>query len=89
MPTISMFYGIIVQMLFYDNKEHHSPHIHIRYGEYRATFEIETAKLLAGNIPPKQKRLIQAWIEIHKEELLADWQLAIEGSQVFPIDPLK
>ena len=84
-----MFYGIIIQMLFFDNKEHNSPHIHIRYGEYRATFEIETAKVLAGKIPPKQKRLIQAWIEIHKEELLADWQLAVEGSEIFKIDPLK
>jgi hypothetical protein len=89
MPTISMFFGIIIQMLSFDNKKHKSPHIHARYGEYKASFDIETAELIAGKMPPKQMRLVQAWIEIHKEELLADWQLAIEGGEIFKIDPLK
>jgi Domain of unknown function (DUF4160) len=40
-------------------------------------------------MPPKQTRMIQAWIEIHQEELIADWQLAIEGGEIFKIDPLK
>ncbi len=89
MPAISMFYGIIIQLLFYDNKEHKHPHVHARYGEYMASFEISTADIIAGSIPPKQARLVQAWIEIHRDELNADWQLAVEGKEVFKIDPLK
>jgi hypothetical protein len=65
MPTISMFYGIIIQMLSFDNKEHNAPHIHIRYAEFRASFAIETGEIIAGNLPPKQTKLVQAWIEIH------------------------
>jgi hypothetical protein len=89
MPAISMFFGIIIQLLFYDNKEHKSPHVHARYGDSLASFDIATAEILAGSMPIKQTRLIQAWIEIHREELNADWQLAIEGKEIFKIDPLK
>ena len=45
--------------------------------------------ILAGNIPNSQTRLVQAWIEIHRPSLMADWDLAIDGKGVFPIDPLK
>jgi hypothetical protein len=48
MPVISMFYGIIIRMFFFDNKEHKMPHIHIEYGEYKAVIEIPLGKLLAG-----------------------------------------
>lgn len=51
MPVISMFYGIIIQMFFFDNKEHHKPHIHVRYNEDRAVFAIDTGDLLAGELP--------------------------------------
>jgi hypothetical protein len=53
MPTISMFFGIIIQMLSFDNKEHHIAHIHARYGDFLATFNIKTADVLAGSMPPK------------------------------------
>jgi len=89
MPVISMFFGIIVQLLFYDNKEHKLPHIHAVYGEFAASFDIATAEILAGSMPSRQTRLIQAWIEIHREELNADWRLAVEGREIFKIDPLK
>ena len=51
MPVISMFYGIIVQLYFFDNERHNLPHIHIRYGEFTASIAIETGELLAGNFP--------------------------------------
>ncbi|MFZ4524675.1 MAG: DUF4160 domain-containing protein [Chlorobium sp.] len=54
MPVISMFYGIIIQLLFYDNKEHNHPHIHAKYGEFAAAFDIETADILAGTLPSRQ-----------------------------------
>ena len=89
MPAISMFYGIIVQMMFFDTDKHKKPHIHVRYGEFKASIDIETIEILAGNLPTKQLRLVKAWMEIHKDELMANWFLAVEGEQVFKIEPLK
>jgi hypothetical protein len=45
--------------------------------------------VLAGELPSAKTRLVQAWIEIHREELEADWQLAINGQEIFRIDPLR
>lgn len=89
MPIISMFYGIIVQLFFFDNEKHHKPHIHVRYSEFKAAIDIETAEILDGEIPQRQLRLVQAWIEIHRDELIADWALAVEGNTPFKIEPLK
>ncbi len=89
MPTISMFFGIIVYMYFFDNQKHHLPHIHAEYGETEGIFTIPDAEMIEGDLPARQKRLVTAWIEIHREELLADWQLAVSGQKVFGIDPLK
>ena len=75
MPAISMFYGIIVQMMFFDTDKHKKPHIHVRYGEFKASIDIETIEILAGNLPTKQLRLVKAWMEIHKDELMANWFL--------------
>jgi hypothetical protein len=89
MPTISMFYGIIVRMFFFDNKEHKLPHIHVEYQDDKAVIGIPEGELIAGNFPRAQLRLVQAWIEIHKDELMADWKLAVEGQTVFKIEALK
>ena len=53
------------------------------------SIEIETAEILDGKIPLRQLRLVQAWIEIHRDELMADWALAVEGTTPFKIEPLK
>lgn len=89
MPIVSMFYGIIIRMFYYDNKEHHLPHIHIEYQDFKAVIAIESSDILAGSFPPNKLKLVLAWIEIHKDELLADWKLAIEGSAIFKIEGLK
>ena len=88
MPTLSMFYGIIIRM-YYAPKEHNPPHIHAYYQNYRATFLIDTAEVADGIMPTKQQRLIQAWMEIHKEDLFANWQLCQNGEKPFKIDPLN
>lgn len=89
MPVISMFYGIIIRMFYFDNKEHSLPHIHIEYGAYKAVIELMTGKLLTGNFPNNKLKLVLAWMEIHNDELLADWKLAVEGQNVFKIEGLK
>ena len=89
MPTVSMFFGIMVAIFFEDNDRHHLPHIHVRYSGEKASIAIEDGRILAGSIPTKQLKMAQARIEIHKDELFADWELAASGEQPFPIDPLR
>lgn len=89
MPTISMFYGILILMYFYDNKKHNRPHIHAEYAEYEASIAIEDGTVLSGSLPNTKLKLVQAWIEIHREDLLANWKLAVKGESVFKIDPLR
>ncbi len=89
MPVISMFYGLIVSMFFVDRKRHKLPHVHVRYQDEEAVFSIPQGRLLDGSLPKAKVRLVQAWIEIHREELMADWSLAVEGQPVFKIDPLR
>ena len=89
MPIISMFYGIIIRMFYFDNKEHHLPHLHIEYQDFKAVITIETSQILAGDFPSNKLKLVLAWIEIHRDELMADWKLAISGETLFKIDGLK
>ena len=89
MPVISMFYGIIVLMYFVDVKKHKRPHIHVQYQDEEAVFAIPDGKILEGSLPQHKIKLVSAWIEIHREDLMADWKLAVQGAPVFKIDPLK
>ncbi len=85
MPTISMFYGILIKMYYV---EHQPPHFHAYYNENKALFDFN-GKLLEGNMPVKQLKLIQAWSVIHKEELIANWCLSKENETLFHIKPLE
>ena len=89
MPVISMFYGIIVSMYFLDNKRHHAPHIHVKYQGQEVVVRIPDGVVLEGQISESKMKLLLAWIEIHKDELVADWELASQGSPLFKIEPLK
>ena len=89
MPTISMFYGIVICLYFFDDERHKFPHIHAKYQGSDASFSILDGDLLSGNIPKNKSRLVQAWIEIHRESLLANWELAVNGETPFLIDPLR
>ncbi len=84
-----MFYGILILMYFYDDKKHSRPHIHAEYGEYEASIAIDDGSVLSGSLPKAKLKLVQAWIEIHQEDLLVDWKLAVAGEPVFKIDPLR
>jgi hypothetical protein len=89
MPVISMFYGIIVLMYYFDNKQHNLPHIHVQYAEEEAVLAIPSGEVLEGKLKASKLKLVQAWVEIHHDELLANWKLAVNGEKVFKIDPLK
>lgn len=89
MPVIAMFYGLIVSMYFLDNRQHNAPHIHVKYQDEEAVFRIPDGELLSGSLPPAKFKLVSAWMEIHRDELVANWDLAVHGQQPFKIDPLK
>ena len=77
MPVISMFYGVIVLMYYFDNKKHHLPHIHAQYGEEEAVISIPEGSVIEGSLRTAKLKLVQAWIEIHRDELMAptgSWQ---------------
>lgn len=69
--------------------EHNPPHFHAYYQKYKAIININKCEITGGNLPPRQTKLVLAWAEIHKEDLLADWKLASEGQLPFNIEPLK
>lgn len=89
MAIISMFYGIIISMYYLDTKQHNLPHIHVKYQDEEAVISIIDGQLLEGTLKTNKMKLVQAWVEIHNDELMADWELAIKGETIFKIDPLK
>ena len=89
MAVISMFYGLVIYLYFADNKRHHIPHVHVKYQDENASISIPDGRILEGNLKSNKMKLVQAWIVIHAEELMADWELAISGQSIFKIDPLK
>ncbi len=87
MPVISMFYGIIVSMYFVDNRRHKRPHIHVKYQEHEMVLGIPEGEILEGSMPGNRLKLVLAWAEIHRDESMADWELAASGQQPYKIGP--
>jgi hypothetical protein len=75
--------------MYYSPQEHNPPHIHAYYQNFKAIIKISDCELINGELPSKQKRLVIAWIEIPKDELLANWILCQNGEKPFSIEPLK
>ncbi len=88
MPELSRFYGILVKMLFSDTAQHSKPHFHVFYNEYRASVGID-GELVAGSLPVKQLKLVQAWAVLHEDELYAAWNKAVKNEPFDKIEPLR
>jgi hypothetical protein len=89
MAILSMLYGLIISMFYGDNRQHKLPHIHVVYQGEEAVFSIPAGELLYGSLPQKKIKLVQAWIILHEEDLMANWELAINEKNIFKIEPLK
>jgi len=89
MPELSRFYGIIIRMFSEPSEQHHDPHFHAYYGEHVAVISISPVALTVGFLPQRQRRLVEAWAELHEAELLADWRLLEQGRKPAPITPLQ
>jgi len=85
MPTICMFYGILIRMYWND---HAPPHFHVEYGEYRAQYLIETLALSRGQLPRRAHALVLEWAAMHRNELMEDWELCELKQQPKMISPL-
>lgn len=88
MPVLSMFFGIIVRMYKELGGKHNTPHIHAEYSGKEVVVALD-GSILEGSIPKAKMKLLDAWMEIHREDLEANWRLLSNGEQFFRIDPLK
>jgi len=88
MPTLSMFYGIIIRMQSERGGKHHKPHIHCIYGEEEMVIALD-GEILDGRFPSNKQKLVEAWLTLHEDELYANWMLLSSGDGYFKIEPLK
>jgi hypothetical protein len=88
MPRISSFYGITIWM--YHDEIHHRgrPHFHARYGEAEASVDIESLVTIAGELPPRVRRLVVEWAAEHQPELRDNWERARSHRPLISIEPL-
>ena len=88
MPLISQFYGILVYMYREIGGHHNEPHIHIKYNEYETAMTFD-GKILNGKIPKNQQKLVDAWIQIHQEELKVAWYTLNNDGEIIKIKGLE
>jgi len=88
-PEISRFFGIIIRMFAEPGSPHHAAHFHAYCQGEVGIFTIDPVELIAGSLPRRQKRLVEAWAELHQAELRVDWQRLQDGRRPAPIEPLK
>ncbi|MDD7686892.1 MAG: DUF4160 domain-containing protein [Actinomycetaceae bacterium] len=87
-PELARFYELVVKLIYFDNGRHSKPHVHVYYGDYEASVGVD-GELLAGALPTKQFRLIQAWLVLHEDELYTAWNNAVAGKEFGKIAPLS
>ncbi len=86
MPTISVFFGIVIRM-YYD--DHGPPHFHAYYGEYAAVINIDTLEVRDGRLPRRALSMVLEWAAAHRHELTANWERAEQHQVLKRIDPLE
>jgi len=88
MPELSRFSGMVIKLLFNDNAKHSKPHVHVTYGEYKASVAID-GELLAGSLPHKQLKIVVGWLALNEEEAYKAWNNAVRGVHFTKIKPLQ
>jgi len=86
LPTISAFYGILIQMFW---QEHAPPHFHALYGEFEAVVNIQTLEVIRGSLPRRALSLVHEWATLNQRELMEDWQLCEAKQSPRKIPPLE
>ena len=88
MPLISQFYGILIYLYRELNGQHSIPHVHAQYGEYELSISFD-GNIIAGNLPNKQRKLVEAWVALHEDELKAAWKVYNESGELIKIKGLE
>ena len=86
MPTISRFYGIEIGMFYND---HAPPHFHAKYAEFEAEIRIDTLEIRDGELPRRALRFVEEWAQMHRDELMRNWDRARESSSLLTIEGLE
>ena len=89
MPELSRFFGVIIRMYMEVGGPHHSPHFHAYYQHDVAVIGLDPIDIIAGGLPRRQRRLVEAWAELHQTELLETWERWQRGEAPLPIAPLE
>jgi hypothetical protein len=89
MPEIARFLGIIIRMYVEAGEKHHSPHFHAYYQDAVAIYNIESIELITGKLPKRQQRFVEAWAELHRKELIENWERLQQGRPPLKIEPLQ
>ncbi|MEL6770398.1 MAG: DUF4160 domain-containing protein [Bacteroidota bacterium] len=89
MPRLSEFFGIAIYLYWSETGRYNAPHFHAQYGGDEAGFSIPDAEILAGSLPRRQVRLVQAWAELRAEALEQAWERAVNNEQPGTIEPLR
>lgn len=89
MPEISRFFGIIIRMYTEPGVPHHRPHFHAYYQNHVAIYAIDSIELIGGDLPVKQRRLVEAWAELHQGELMENWERLQAGRLPYKVAPLR
>jgi hypothetical protein len=88
MPRISSFFGITIAM-FWNERDHPVPHFHAEYAGDTASISIADGAVIAGSLPRRQLGLVSRWADLHREELLANWERARHDEPLERIEPLS
>lgn len=89
MPRVSEFFGIVIAIYYDDVGQHSRPHFHATYAEHRAVYSIPGGDLIAGRLPKKQTRLVQAWAELRESHLERAWGRAVQSEPPGTIPPIR
>jgi hypothetical protein len=85
MPELSRFLGMVISIYFDD---HNPPHFHVLYNEYEVIIAINDLTILKGSLPSRVLGLAMEWANLHKEELLENWNMVQKDGKYFKIEPL-
>ena len=85
MPEISLFYGIRITMYYSD---HNPPDFHAEYAGHKCLVDVLSGCVFRGSLPARQLKLTLAWNEIHRDELMQNWELARDNRPLNRVDPL-
>ena len=88
MPLISGFLGILVYMYKEDKRPHNKPHVHAVYAGEKVSIAYD-GEILAGQLPRKQQKYIEAWVALREDEIIASWRALNENGEVIKIRGLE